>query len=78
MAWSRQCASCHGIEGRGDGPNGPMVKAPDLSRPDWQAATSDEQIAAVIREGRNKMPRFDLPPPTIAGLVRRIRALRGR
>jgi cytochrome c oxidase cbb3-type subunit 3 len=55
-----------------------MVKAPDLSRPEWQAATSDEQIAAVIREGRNKMPRFELPPAVINVLVRRIRSLRGR
>ena len=77
IAWSRQCATCHGPTGHGDGPSGPMVQAPDLTRPDWQAQVSDEQIAQVIREGKGRMPKLDLPPPVVAGLVRRVRSLRG-
>ncbi|MCU0658444.1 MAG: cytochrome c [Polyangiaceae bacterium] len=78
VSWGRQCASCHGAVGRGDGPSGPMVQAPDLTRPAWQDTVSDEQIAKVIREGRGRMPRFDLPPEVVAGLVQRIRQARGR
>ncbi len=77
IAWSRQCATCHGPTGHGDGPSGPMVQAPDLTRPDWQAQVSDEQIAQVISQGKGKMPKLDLPAPVVAGLVRRVRSLRG-
>lgn len=76
VTWGRQCATCHGASGRGDGPSGPMVSAPDLTRADWQGRTSDEQIARAILEGKGKMPRFDLPPATVAGLVKRVRQLR--
>jgi cytochrome c oxidase cbb3-type subunit 3 len=50
-----------------------MVRAPDLTRADWQARVSDEDILQVIRNGRNNMPRFDLPPAVLDGLVKRIR-----
>lgn len=78
VSWSRQCAVCHGPGGHGDGPNGPMVQAPDLTRAEWQSSVNDEQIARVIREGKGRMPRFDLPPAIVAGLVQRVRQLRGR
>ncbi len=77
-AWAQNCAACHGAIGHGDGPNGALVKAPDLTRPDWQAKVTDEEIATRIREGKGLMPKFDLPPETVAGLVVRIRATKGR
>lgn len=71
--WRSTCAICHGMLGRGDGPNGPMVKAPDLTQ--VQATRTDEQLGASIRAGKGKMPAFpQLPPAVVAGLVRRIRA----
>jgi len=76
LAW-RQCSSCHGPLGRGDGPNGAFVKAPDLTREEWQAKVNDEEIAARIRSGKGLMPPNDLPDSTIAALVGRIRTLRG-
>jgi cytochrome c oxidase cbb3-type subunit 3 len=78
LAWQKNCMTCHGADGKGDGPTGPMVRAPDLTRAEWQTATSDEQIAQVVRQGRNKMPKFDLPPDVVAGLIKRIRARKGR
>ncbi|WP_394849830.1 cytochrome c [Pendulispora brunnea] len=78
LTWHNQCASCHGIGGRGDGPNGPMLKAPDLTRAEWQAKVSDADIANVIRNGKNQMPRFDLSDKVVAGLVARVRAVRGK
>ncbi len=75
LTWRQQCTSCHGPMGRGDGQMGPMVQAPDLTRADFQGQATDAAIAAVIKTGRNRMPRFDLPDPVVAGLVARIRAL---
>src|SRR5262249_12834735 len=49
LAWARNCAVCHGRQGRGDGPQGPMMRSPDLTRADWQARVTDEQVAEVIR-----------------------------
>jgi len=69
---------CHGERGRGDGPQGPMLRAPDLTRADWQSRVTDEDIVQTIRNGRNNMPKFDLPPAALDGLVKRIRANRAR
>jgi cytochrome c oxidase cbb3-type subunit 3 len=79
VAWQQSCASCHGPMGHGDGPEGPMVRAPDLTRADWQGRVTDAQLAETIRVGRGRMPAFgELPASIVDGLVRRIRAVRGR
>jgi len=75
VAWQQNCTGCHGALGRGDGPQGQLVHASDLSRPDWQASVSDEAIAATIRQGRGRMPSFNLPDVTITRLVTLIRML---
>ncbi|CAN5712497.1 hypothetical protein BH11MYX4_BH11MYX4_08170 [soil metagenome] len=78
VAWKNQCQSCHGAAGHGDGPQGPMVKAADLGREEWQSKVKDEEIAATILGGRGRMPKFDLPEEIVKGLVVRIRSFRGR
>jgi len=78
LAWQRNCALCHGPQGRGDGPQGPMLRAPDLTRDEWQSRVTDQEIVETIRKGRNKMPAFDLPPRILEGLAQRIRANRRR
>jgi mono/diheme cytochrome c family protein len=78
LAWRQQCSTCHGAGGKGDGQLGPMVRAPDLTRDDWQANATDAQIADAIRNGKGKMPRFDVPEPVLRGLVARVRATKGR
>jgi cytochrome c oxidase cbb3-type subunit 3 len=75
VAWQQNCTSCHGPLGRGDGPQGPMVHAADLSRSDWQASVTDEAIATTIRLGRGRMPGFKLPDATVLNLVRLVRML---
>src|SRR5450432_2379790 len=75
VAWQQNCTSCHGALGRGDGPQGPMVHAADLSRSDWQATVTDDAIATTIRQGRGRMPGFKLPDATIQSLVRLVRML---
>jgi mono/diheme cytochrome c family protein len=77
VAWRQQCTACHGSSGKGDGQMGAMLQVPDLSREDFQSKASDADIAGVIKTGRNKMPRFDLPDAVVRGLVARIRSLRG-
>jgi cytochrome c oxidase cbb3-type subunit 3 len=78
ITWRQQCATCHGLMGRGDGQMGPMVQAPDLTRPDWQSKVTDVEMGAIIKAGRNRMPSFNLPDPVLSGLVARIRSLQAR
>jgi len=76
-AWSQICSQCHGPSGHGDGPNGPMVKAPDLTRPDWQAKVTDQEIADRIRNGKGLMPpNQNLPDTVVQALVARVRSLK--
>lgn len=72
-SWQQNCVRCHGRLGRGDGPQGPMLRATDLTDPRWQAAVSDEQMMKSIREGKGSMPAFDLPESTLRPLVALIR-----
>ncbi len=73
VAWRRNCTRCHGTLGRGDGPDGPLTRARDLSDPAWQRSVSDSSLAQSIKSGRGVMPAFDLPEATLAGLVRLVR-----
>ena len=75
VAWQQNCTTCHGPLGHGDGPQGPMVHATDLSRSDWQASVTDDAIATTILHGRGRMPAFNLPEATIQSLVRLVRML---
>jgi cytochrome c oxidase cbb3-type subunit 3 len=76
--WRQQCAPCHGASGKGDGPQGPMFKAADLGREDWQASVKDEDIATTIRNGKGRMPKFDLPEDVVRGLITRVRSFRAQ
>jgi mono/diheme cytochrome c family protein len=76
LTWRQNCAQCHGITGHGDGPNGALVKAPDLTNPDLQAKMSDPDIVNAIKNGRNLMPKFDFSDAVTAGLVARVRAIK--
>lgn len=74
VTWRNQCAQCHGMRGRGDGPRGPMLKVPNLARASMKDDLTDAEIASVIRNGRNNMPAFaNLPPTVVDGLVQLIR-----
>ena len=73
VAWKQNCVRCHGNLGAGDGPQGPMTRARDLTDPAWQAGTSDEAMARSIREGKGVMPAFQLPDTTVQTLVRLVR-----
>ncbi len=55
-----------------------MLRAPDLTSGEWQARVTDADILHTIQNGRNNMPKFDLPPAALDGLVKRIRANRAK
>lgn len=75
VAWKQNCTRCHGTFGKGDGPEGPMVGARNLSDPTWQKSVSDAQIAQAIQKGVGRMPHFDFPASTLQGLVRLVRLM---
>ena len=78
LAWRQQCTTCHGPAGRGDGQMGPILHAPDLTSEQWQDRVTDADMAMVIKNGKNRMPSFDLPQPVLRGLVARVRSLRAK
>jgi mono/diheme cytochrome c family protein len=48
-----QCASCHGVSGKGDGKAGALLKPlpSDLTDADWKHGQTDGEIFTVIRDG---------------------------
>ncbi|HKY37178.1 MAG TPA: cytochrome c [Polyangiaceae bacterium] len=75
VAWQQNCTRCHGQLGRGDGPQGPMVKATNLTDATWQASVNDQQIARSIKDGKGAMPASNLPDSTIEKLVKLVRMM---
>lgn len=73
---ANKCDSCHGANGSADTPAGKALQARDFHSPEVQGQT-DAQLAAVIANGKNKMPAYgkQLKGPEIADLVAYTRAL---
>lgn len=70
------CASCHGAEGRGDGPMASGLTVPDLTS-EGTRRKSDEALMEVIRLGGAGMPPFggSIGPEGTRALVEHIREL---
>ncbi|MDH5398496.1 MAG: c-type cytochrome [Cyclobacteriaceae bacterium] len=58
--YSKHCKSCHGTEGKGDGPKAKELDTPsgDFSSAAFQAQ-SDGELFYKTTEGRDDMPAFD-------------------
>jgi len=52
--YDKQCAMCHGKEGKGDTPAGKKVNAKDFTDAANQAAMKDDEMAKAIKEGIKK------------------------
>lgn len=73
-AWKTNCVRCHGNSGQGDGPEGRMLRPPDMSDPAWQRTRIESEMKHAIENGRGRMPAFaTLPAKTVDGLVQLVR-----
>jgi mono/diheme cytochrome c family protein len=81
-AFQKQCSTCHGEKGDGNGPMAMALKPPARNWTDraWQESTSDDEIRdAIVKGGRGvgksgMMPAYDLPAEVVDELVRLIRS----
>ena len=76
--YNRDCASCHGRDGRGRTRKGRQTRARDVTDAAWQDDVSDERLFNSINNGRGKMPAFrkTVSENDIDALVAFIRRLR--
>lgn len=76
--YAKNCASCHGRDGRAKTPKGKLKHARDLTDSDWQERVSDERLFNSIINGKGKMPAFGkkVSEQEIDSLVTYVRALR--
>jgi mono/diheme cytochrome c family protein len=77
--YERQCAACHGTEGKGDGPVAGALNPPpsDLSDPARMSQLSDEELLEVITNGRGTMPGYarQLSPGDLKAVADYVRSL---
>ncbi len=85
--WVTRCATCHGLQGRGDGTSAGILATPprDLANPHWQGSVTDEHIARIIVEGSGAVglsqtmpanPDLGLRPGLVGALVGLVRELK--
>lgn len=76
--YGKNCASCHGRDGRAKTLKGKLRHARDLTDADWQGRVSDERIFNSIINGKGKMPAYEkkLSEQEIDALVAYVRALK--
>ncbi|MCA1592474.1 MAG: cytochrome c [Acidobacteria bacterium] len=76
--YGKNCATCHGKDGRSKTFKGKLKHAPDLTDAQWQAGKSDEHLFNSISNGREKMPAFGkkLTAQQIESLVSYVRGLK--
>jgi len=76
--YAKQCATCHGKDGRAKTFKGKLTKARNLTDAEWQDRVSDERIYNVIANGKGKMPAFSkkLSDADINSLAEYVRKLK--
>jgi mono/diheme cytochrome c family protein len=75
--FNRECAQCHGRDGRAKTKRGRQTHSRDITNAEWQNDISDERIFNSISRGKGKMPSFKkLSDGDIDALVAYVRRLR--
>lgn len=78
--FNRNCARCHGADGRGDTALGTLFKAPDFTDGEWWAKknASNRSLVSTGTRGQASMPAFGkkLKRSQINLLVGRVRSFR--
>jgi cbb3-type cytochrome c oxidase subunit III len=77
--FEKNCATCHGKDGRAKTFKGKMNGARNLTDPTWQSQATDERIVGAIKKGPGAMPSFEkkFTEAEIASLVTFVRGLKG-
>ena len=81
--YAQQCAGCHGVDGRGNGPSAAFFtrRPRDLTNRAWMSSRTDMQLTAIVRRGvaGSPMPAFGdtLTGTQLATLVTYLRQLSG-
>lgn len=76
--FDKNCATCHGRDGRGKTIKGKLKHTRDLTDARWQQDVSDERLFNSISRGKGKMPKFGkkVSDSDIDALVTFVRALK--
>jgi cytochrome c oxidase cbb3-type subunit 3 len=76
--FSKNCARCHGRDGRASGLKAKATGARNLTDAKWQDRVSDERIFNSINNGKGKMPAYGkkLSEAEIDALVSYVRTLK--
>lgn len=76
--YTRNCASCHGRDGRAKTAKAKANHARSLVDSEWQERVSDERIYNVVMNGKGKMPGYGkkLSEREINALVSYVRGLK--
>src|SRR5690242_17671877 len=72
--YKQKCATCHGVDGKGETPTGKAMKVRSFADPEV-AKISDDELAGAIEKGKGKMPAYgkSLKPDEIKVMVSYIR-----
>jgi len=64
LMFAQVCASCHGIDGTGNGPAAEMLNPKPRNYTDakWQASITDDQIKEIILKGGQAMGKSPVMP----------------
>jgi mono/diheme cytochrome c family protein len=76
--YSKNCAPCHGRDGRAKTLKAKLNHARNLANAEWQNRVSEERIFNSIMNGKGKMPAYGkkLSEPEIDSLVAYVRRLK--
>ena len=76
--YARNCASCHGKDGRAKTLKGKFKHARNLADSEWQGRVGDERIFNSIMNGKGKMPAYgkQISEQEIDALVTYVRSLK--
>jgi mono/diheme cytochrome c family protein len=76
--FKKNCATCHGSDGRAKTTKAKFNGARNLTKPEWQAEATDERIMNAIKKGPGAMPSFEkkFTQAEIESLVAFVRTLK--
>lgn len=80
--FNKNCARCHGADGRADTQSGRLYQTPDMTDPAWwrknSSITSVRNLRSIVTKGKGGMPAFGkkLTSSEINLLVERMRRFR--